>query len=136
MSSFGLLFLISTLLFLLYRTGNRARDQRELQNQLQTISDLLDSNNIHGNHNPPDLPPMYDLVNSELPSYDEVIKVGMEDQMKGNIRKTDKKFRHHRRRYFADKNNVVFIYLFNNQNEILFLQEDHLPFLMKLIHYK
>lgn len=40
-SSLGLIMLISALIVLLYRTGNRARQQRELQSQLQTISELL-----------------------------------------------------------------------------------------------
>lgn len=40
-SSLGLIFLISALVVLLYKMGTRARHQRELQNHLQTISELL-----------------------------------------------------------------------------------------------
>jgi hypothetical protein len=37
----GLIVLIAALVVLLYRMGARARQQRELQNRLQTISELL-----------------------------------------------------------------------------------------------
>lgn len=40
-SSIGLIILISALIVLLYRMGARARQQRELQSRLQTISELL-----------------------------------------------------------------------------------------------
>ncbi|KAK1124598.1 hypothetical protein K0M31_005973 [Melipona bicolor] len=40
-SSLGLIVLISALIILLYRMGARARQQRELQSRLQTISELL-----------------------------------------------------------------------------------------------
>ena len=40
-SSMGLLILIAALIILLYRMGTRARQQRHLNNQLQTISELL-----------------------------------------------------------------------------------------------
>lgn len=40
-SSLGLIVLISALIVLLYRMGARARQQRELQSRLQTISELL-----------------------------------------------------------------------------------------------
>lgn len=40
-SSLGLIILISALIILLYRMGARARQQRELQSRLQTISELL-----------------------------------------------------------------------------------------------
>lgn len=71
-SSLGLILVISALIVLLYRTGSRARHQRELQNHLQTISELLD-----GNINPmevEDEPPIYEAP----PDYDEIIKVGIE----------------------------------------------------------
>lgn len=73
MSSMGLLTLISCLIVLLYKTGARAREQRELQSQLQTISELLDNNNIRGD-DPIDEPPTYEAP----PEYDEVIKLGIE----------------------------------------------------------
>uniref|UniRef100_A0A182JAU4 Uncharacterized protein n=1 Tax=Anopheles atroparvus TaxID=41427 RepID=A0A182JAU4_ANOAO len=81
-SSLGLIMLISALIVLLYRTGSRARHQRELQSQLQTISELLvsvilvDSNNTHGPEELDD-PPMYEAP----PDYDEIIKVGMDEEM-------------------------------------------------------
>jgi len=40
-SSLGLIVLISALIILLYRIGARARQQRELQSRLETISELL-----------------------------------------------------------------------------------------------
>lgn len=43
-SSVSLLFVISCLILSLYRNGNRSREQEELQNQLQTISQLLGKN--------------------------------------------------------------------------------------------
>ncbi|KFB45013.1 AGAP006066-PA-like protein [Anopheles sinensis] len=75
-SSLGLIMLISALIVLLYRTGSRARHQRELQSQLQTISELLDSNNTHGPEELDD-PPVYEAP----PDYDEIIKVGMDEEM-------------------------------------------------------
>uniref|UniRef100_A0A182M0J4 CUB domain-containing protein n=1 Tax=Anopheles culicifacies TaxID=139723 RepID=A0A182M0J4_9DIPT len=81
-SSLGLIMLISALIVLLYRTGNRARQQRELQSQLQTISELLDSNNTHGSEEMDD-PPMYEAP----PDYDEIIKVGMDEEMKRKRRR-------------------------------------------------
>uniref|UniRef100_A0A182JS96 CUB domain-containing protein n=1 Tax=Anopheles christyi TaxID=43041 RepID=A0A182JS96_9DIPT len=81
-SSLGLIMLISALIVLLYRTGNRARQQRELQSQLQTISELLDSNNTHGAEELDD-PPVYEAP----PDYDEIIKVGMDEEMKRKRRR-------------------------------------------------
>lgn len=40
-SSISLIFVISCLILTLYRNGNRVREQEELQNQLNTISQLL-----------------------------------------------------------------------------------------------
>lgn len=76
MSSMGLLTLISCLIVLLYKTGARAREQRELQSQLQTISELLDNNNIRGDE-PIDEPPTYEAP----PEYDDVIKLGIEAEL-------------------------------------------------------
>uniref|UniRef100_A0A336LJM0 CSON003691 protein n=1 Tax=Culicoides sonorensis TaxID=179676 RepID=A0A336LJM0_CULSO len=76
MSSMGLLTLISCLIVLLYKTGTRAREQRELQSQLQTISELLDNNNIR-NDEPIDEPPTYEAP----PEYDDVIKLGAEAEL-------------------------------------------------------
>lgn len=86
-SSFGLLLLITALIVLLYRMGSRARQQRELQNHLQTISELLDNN--RNDDTSPDEPPVYEAP----PDYDEVIKVGMDDQMlrRKKERKSDQK---------------------------------------------
>lgn len=72
----GLLTLISCLIVLLYKTGERAQEQRELQSQLQTISELLDNNNIRGDE-PIDEPPIYEAP----PEYDEVIKLGIEAEL-------------------------------------------------------
>lgn len=41
MSSVSLVLMISCLLLMIQRNGKRARRERELQNQLQTISELL-----------------------------------------------------------------------------------------------
>jgi hypothetical protein len=41
LSSCSLLLVISCLIMVMYRNGNRVREQEELQNQLQTISQLL-----------------------------------------------------------------------------------------------
>lgn len=41
LSSLGLILLISALIILLYKIGARARQQRELQSRLETISELL-----------------------------------------------------------------------------------------------
>ncbi|XP_052896896.1 uncharacterized protein LOC128303859 [Anopheles moucheti] len=87
-SSLGLIMLISALIVLLYRTGSRARQQRELHSQLQTISELLvsviyvDSNNTHGAEELDD-PPVYEAP----PDYDEIIKVGMDEEMKRKRRR-------------------------------------------------
>ncbi|XP_029726697.2 uncharacterized protein LOC109418923 [Aedes albopictus] len=81
-SAFGLVMLISVFIILLYRTGNRARQQRELQSQLQTISELLDSNSPRGPEDV-DEPPMYEAP----PDYDEIIKVGMDDDIKRKRRR-------------------------------------------------
>lgn len=85
-STLGLIILITTLIILLYRMSARARHQRELQNHLQTISELLDNNR---NDDPEDEPPVYEAP----PDYDEVIKVGMDEQLnsKQNERKSDRK---------------------------------------------
>lgn len=81
-SSVGLILLISALIILLYRTGHRARQQRELQSQLQTISELLDNNNTRGADDV-DEPPVYEAP----PDYDEIIKVGMDEDMKRKRRR-------------------------------------------------
>ncbi|XP_069689254.1 uncharacterized protein Culd isoform X2 [Periplaneta americana] len=71
--SLGLILLIVALMILLYRMGARARQQREIQNRLQTISELLDGARID-EAGPPDDPPVYEAP----PDYDEVIKVFLE----------------------------------------------------------
>ncbi|XP_043270085.1 uncharacterized protein Culd isoform X2 [Venturia canescens] len=72
-SSLGLIILISALIILLYRMGARARQQRELQSRLQTISELLDGARID-EITVSDDPPVYEAP----PGYDEVVKVGMD----------------------------------------------------------
>jgi hypothetical protein len=61
---------------LLYKTGvkNRLDRERELQNQLQTISELLDNSNRHVE---PDEPPTYEAP----PNYEDIIKIGMENEV-------------------------------------------------------
>ncbi|XP_037038315.1 uncharacterized protein LOC119075855 isoform X2 [Bradysia coprophila] len=77
-SSLGLIGLISALVVLLYRTSTRVRHQRELQNHLQTISELLD-NTSRQEEIAPETPPPYEPYGP--PSYDEIIKGVMDDQM-------------------------------------------------------
>ncbi|XP_012282727.1 uncharacterized protein LOC105700960 isoform X2 [Orussus abietinus] len=74
-SSLGLIILISALIVLLYRMGARARQQRELQSRLQTISELLDGARID-EITVSDDPPVYEAP----PGYDEVVKVGFEHE--------------------------------------------------------
>jgi hypothetical protein len=71
-----IVFLVSSFIMLLYKTGVRSRmdRERELQNQLQTISELLDSNNRHIE---PDEPPIYEAP----PNYEDIIKIGMDNDM-------------------------------------------------------
>ncbi|XP_066589069.1 uncharacterized protein Culd isoform X2 [Prorops nasuta] len=74
-SSLGLIVLISALIILLYRMGARARQQRELQSRLQTISDLLDGARID-EMTISDDPPVYE----EPPGYDEIVKLNYESE--------------------------------------------------------
>ncbi|XP_014480677.1 PREDICTED: uncharacterized protein LOC106747558 isoform X3 [Dinoponera quadriceps] len=69
-SSLGLIVLISALIILLYRIGARARQQRELQSRLETISELLDGTRID-EISIPDDPPVYEAP----PGYEEVAKL-------------------------------------------------------------
>ncbi|XP_015124274.1 uncharacterized protein LOC107046224 isoform X2 [Diachasma alloeum] len=87
-SSLGLIILISALIILLYRMGARARQQRELQSRLQTISELLDSARID-EISVNDDPPMYEAP----PGYDEVVKVGLENEISRRKRVKRKKER-------------------------------------------
>ncbi|PSN51878.1 hypothetical protein C0J52_11583, partial [Blattella germanica] len=73
MSSLGLILLITALILLLYRMGSRARQQRDIQDRLQTISELLDGARMD-DPAPEDEPPVYEAP----PDYDEVIKVFLE----------------------------------------------------------
>ncbi|XP_020299717.1 uncharacterized protein LOC109863691 isoform X2 [Pseudomyrmex gracilis] len=72
-SSLGLIILISALIILLYRIGARARQQRELQSRLETISELLDGARIDEISIPPDDPPGYEAP----PGYEEVAKLAL-----------------------------------------------------------
>ncbi|XP_012154412.2 CUB and LDLa domain isoform X1 [Megachile rotundata] len=80
-SSLGLIVLISALIILLYRIGARARQQRELQSRLQTISELLVFDIADGARideiSVSDDPPVYEAP----PGYDEVIKFGLDSEM-------------------------------------------------------
>ncbi|XP_076670052.1 CUB and LDLa domain isoform X2 [Andrena cerasifolii] len=75
-SSLGLIVLISALIILLYRMGARARQQRELQSRLQTISELLDGARID-EISVSDDPPVYEAP----PGYDEVVKLGLDAEI-------------------------------------------------------
>lgn len=81
-SSLGLILLIAGLIILLYRMGTRARNQRDLQGHIQTISDLLD-NTSHEDVYIPDEPPTYEAP----PDYSEVIKVGIDTHMSNKRRR-------------------------------------------------
>ncbi|CAL1684988.1 unnamed protein product [Lasius platythorax] len=70
-SSLGLIVLITTLIILLYRIGG-ARQQRELQSRLETISELLDGARIE-EISLPDDPPVYEAP----PGYEEVAKLAL-----------------------------------------------------------
>lgn len=90
-SSLGLIILISALIILLYRMGARARQQRELQSRLQTISELLVFDIADGARideiSVTDDPPVYEAP----PGYDEVVKLGFDSEMIG--RKKRRMFR-------------------------------------------
>ncbi|XP_058789509.1 uncharacterized protein LOC131663241 isoform X2 [Phymastichus coffea] len=91
-SSLGLIVLISALIILLYGVGARARQQRELQSRLRTISELLDGAHID-EISVADDPPVYEAP----PNYDEVIKIGMEDEAGSSRRKKQRSPRDGRR---------------------------------------
>ncbi|XP_043463794.1 serine-rich adhesin for platelets isoform X2 [Leptopilina heterotoma] len=81
-SSLGLITLISALIVLLYRMGARARQQRELQSRLQTISELLDGARIE-EVTVTDDPPDYESP----PGYEEVVKLSLENEHKKRKKK-------------------------------------------------
>nr|CAD7588593.1 unnamed protein product [Timema genevievae] len=83
----GLILLISAMIVLLYRLGARARQQRELQNQLRSISVMLDGA-LHDDQ-PPDDPPIYEAP----PDYNEVIKVFI-DPIESQRRKRKRQLHH------------------------------------------
>nr|CAD7441324.1 unnamed protein product [Timema bartmani] len=86
-TSSGLILLISAMIVLLYRLGARARQQRELQNQLRSISEMLDGA-LHDDQ-PPDDPPIYEAP----PDYNEVIKVFI-DPIESQRRKRKRQLHH------------------------------------------
>ncbi|XP_055388255.1 uncharacterized protein LOC129616647 isoform X3 [Condylostylus longicornis] len=88
-STLGILVLLSGWMMILYRMGIRARNQRELQNQLQTISELLDRDR---QEDQTDNPPDYEAP----PEYDEVVKfkTGTEGTSKQRGRRNKRKQRH------------------------------------------
>lgn len=98
MSCVGLLMLISCLIILLYKTGARAREQRELQNQLQTISELLDNNNSHRVEELEDDPPLYEAP----PEYDDIMKMGLCQEISRTRRTSGRKSRLQRPRPLID----------------------------------
>ncbi|KAH8303010.1 hypothetical protein KR044_013177 [Drosophila immigrans] len=74
-STLGIFGVLSGWMVILYRMGVRARHQRELQSHLQTISELLDRQD---DERTPDEPPSYEAP----PDYEEVIKVGMQQELR------------------------------------------------------
>ncbi|KAH8379418.1 hypothetical protein KR009_004890 [Drosophila setifemur] len=74
-STLGIFGVLSGWMVILYRMGVRARHQRELQSHLQTISELLDRQD---EDRTPDEPPSYEAP----PDYEEVIKVGMQQELR------------------------------------------------------
>ncbi|XP_061389118.1 uncharacterized protein LOC133324254 [Musca vetustissima] len=91
-STLGIFAVLSGWMVILYRMGVRARHQRELQNHLQTISELLDRQE----EIIPDEPPSYEAP----PDYEEVIKIGMDHEMREprESRDRQRQRKHHRRR--------------------------------------
>lgn len=75
-STIGLVFLVVGIVVLLYRMGHWTRDHRDLHGHLNTISELLDSQQMDEEEDiAEDLdPPAYEAP----PAYDEVIQVGMD----------------------------------------------------------
>ncbi|XP_053954595.1 uncharacterized protein LOC128860852 isoform X2 [Anastrepha ludens] len=86
-STLGIFAVLTGWMVILYRMGVRARHQRELQNHLQTISELLDRQE----EMTPDEPPSYEAP----PDYEEVIKVGMEQEIRDVTRQRQRQRRHH-----------------------------------------
>uniref|UniRef100_A0A1A9WRA4 CUB domain-containing protein n=1 Tax=Glossina brevipalpis TaxID=37001 RepID=A0A1A9WRA4_9MUSC len=89
-STLGIFAVLSGWMVILYRMGVRARHQRELQNHLQTISELLDRQE----EITPDEPPSYEAP----PDYEEVIKIGMEQEMRQHMDRPPRRHHRHRRR--------------------------------------
>lgn len=87
MSTLGIFAVLSGWMVILYRMGVRARHQRELQNHLQTISELLDRQE----ELTPDEPPDYEAP----PDYEEVIKIGMEQEINHESRQRQRRHRRH-----------------------------------------
>ncbi|XP_073836756.1 CUB and LDLa domain isoform X2 [Musca autumnalis] len=89
-STLGIFAVLSGWMVILYRMGVRARHQRELQNHLQTISELLDRQE----EIIPDEPPSYEAP----PDYEEVIKIGMDHEMREPRERQRQRKQHRRRR--------------------------------------
>ncbi|XP_055915125.1 uncharacterized protein LOC129948234 isoform X2 [Eupeodes corollae] len=87
MSTLGIFAVLSGWMVILYRMGVRARHQRELQNHLQTISELLDRQEELTTDEPPD----YEAP----PDYEEVIKIGMEQEISHESRQRQRRHRRH-----------------------------------------
>uniref|UniRef100_A0A0K8WBP5 CUB domain-containing protein n=1 Tax=Bactrocera latifrons TaxID=174628 RepID=A0A0K8WBP5_BACLA len=86
-STLGIFAVLTAWMVILYRMGVRARHQRELQNHLQTISELLDRQE----EMTPDEPPSYEAP----PDYEEVIKVGMEHEIRDARQRQRRRHHHH-----------------------------------------
>ncbi|XP_036228114.2 uncharacterized protein Culd isoform X1 [Bactrocera oleae] len=86
-STLGIFAVLTGWMVILYRMGVRARHQRELQSHLQTISELLDRQE----EMTPDEPPSYEAP----PDYEEVIKVGMEHEIRDARQRQRRRHHHH-----------------------------------------
>ncbi|XP_011186911.1 uncharacterized protein LOC105214907 isoform X2 [Zeugodacus cucurbitae] len=86
-STLGIFAVLTGWMVILYRMGVRARHQRELQSHLQTISELLDRQE----EMTPDEPPSYEAP----PDYEEVIKVGMEQEIRDARQRQRRRHHHH-----------------------------------------
>ncbi|XP_030371836.1 uncharacterized protein LOC115622124 isoform X2 [Scaptodrosophila lebanonensis] len=96
-STLGIFGVLSGWMVILYRMGVRARHQRELQSHLQTISELLDRQD---EDRTPDEPPSYEAP----PDYEEVIKVGMQQELREPRHQRPRRHQQRRQRDRADSN--------------------------------
>ncbi|KYN01842.1 Cubilin, partial [Cyphomyrmex costatus] len=109
-SSLGLIILILALIILLYRIGARARQQRELQSRLETISELLDGARID-EISIPDDPPGYEAP----PDYEEVAKLAL--SKKAQCLKRDRIFNRSSSNQYEDANSSTYLIVESASND-------------------